>query len=40
MRAFLAACSKPAVGFETSVEVAIADETFTTSGRGCCADHP
>ena len=33
VRAFLAACSKPAVGFETSVELAIAEEAFATSGR-------
>ncbi len=32
VRAFLAACSKPAVGFETAVELAIAEETFTTTG--------
>ncbi len=32
VRSFLASCSKPAVGYETTVEIAIAEEAFTTSG--------
>ncbi|EIE27522.1 prokaryotic type I DNA topoisomerase [Coccomyxa subellipsoidea C-169] len=32
VRSFLASCSKPAVGFETQVEVTIAAETFRTTG--------
>lgn len=33
VRSFLASCSKPAVGFETQVEVAIAAEAFRTTGE-------
>ncbi|CAL8463456.1 g2990 [Coccomyxa elongata] len=32
VRSFLASCSKPAVGFETQVEFAIAAESFRTTG--------
>lgn len=32
VRSFLASCSKPAVGFETQVEFAIAEESFRTTG--------
>lgn len=38
VRSFLASCSKPAVGFQTHIEAAIAGETFHTTGdiSGIC----
>ena len=33
VRSFLAACSKPAVGFETTVRIAVADEGFHAQGE-------
>ena len=32
VRSFLAACSKQAIGFETTVDIDIAGEEFTTRG--------
>lgn len=33
VRSFLATCSKPAVGFETRLEIEIAREGFSTTGQ-------
>lgn len=33
VRSFLATCSKPAVGFETRLEIDIAREGFSTTGQ-------
>ena len=33
MRSFLATCSKPAVGFETTVRATVAEEGFHVSGK-------
>ncbi len=40
VRSFLATCSKPAVGFETRVEVDIAEELFDACGvlPGTCSN--
>ena len=32
VRSFLATCSKPAVGFETRLEICVAGEGFSTTG--------
>ena len=36
VRSFLAACSKPAVGFQTNIEARIGAELFTTTGKPAC----
>jgi DNA topoisomerase IA len=33
VRSFLATCSKPAVGFETRLEICVAGEGFSTTGQ-------
>ena len=33
VRSFLASCSKPAVGFQTTVDIRIAEERFSTTGE-------
>ena len=33
VRSFLATCSKPAVGFETRLEIDVAGEGFSTTGQ-------
>ena len=35
VRSFLATCSKPAVGFETRLEICVAGEGFSTTGTNC-----